>query len=368
MRILILADRDWLHPNTGGHGLHIEHNAKYWTAWGHEVTLVTGRNPGDLNVPLEHGVEVRRYGNRVSVHAIAAARGVFRRLPEADVVLEYINGICWLTPLWLKTPSVALVHHVHREMYVREFGPAGTVPAAVAESFPLRRFYRGRPFITVSETAKEELAGAHGFKPSDVSVVYPGVDASQFETFGKASSPRLVFLGRLKKYKQVDKLIELLPSLPSLELDVVGGGDHEEELRRLAVRRGVQDRVVFHGHVDHRKKNEILARAWLGATCSIAEGWSSSTIEAAVCGTPTVAFPEGGLRESIVDGVTGVHVKSDGELLSTVGRLLDDDALRTKLSEQARARALELSWERSARSMIEILSEAAGATRDGAGR
>lgn len=360
MRILILADRDWLHPNTGGHGLHIEHNAKYWTEWGHEVSLLVGRNPKGLNRPLEHGVGVHRFGNRVSVHGIAAAMGAFGRLPKADVVLEYINGICWMTPLWLRTPSVSLVHHVHRDMYVREFGPAGSLPAAVAESFPLRRFYRGRPFITVSETAKAELADSHGFDPHDVSVVYPGVDSSQFEIGRKADSPRLVFLGRLKKYKQVDKLIDLLPSIPSLELDVVGDGDHKDDLRRLAARNGVEDRVVFHGHVSHQRKNEILARAWLGATCSIAEGWSSSTIEAAVCGTPTVAFPEGGLRESIVDGVTGLHVTSDSELLSSVRTLIDDVELRTRLSRQARERALELSWERSASSILEILSEAAG--------
>ena len=46
-------------------------------------------------------------------------RGVGR---DADVVLEVINGITFLTPLWLRKPRVAMVHHVHRELYIGEFG------------------------------------------------------------------------------------------------------------------------------------------------------------------------------------------------------------------------------------------------------
>ncbi len=356
MRILILADRDWLHPNTGGHGLHIENNVKYWTEWGHEVTIIAGRNPGELNVPLAHDVAVKRYGNRVTIHAIAAVLGVRNRLPAADVVLEYINGICWFTPLWLRSPSVTLVHHVHRDMYSAEFGRLGRIPALVAETLPLKLFYRKRRFIAVSQATKDELTSTCGLTPENISVVHPGVDIGDFRLFEKAQSPTMVFLGRLKAYKRVDKLITLLASVPDLTLDVIGDGDAEADLRRTAASQGVSDRVVFHGFVDHQRKNELLGRAWLAATCSTAEGWSSSTIEAAACGTPTIAYPIGGLRESIVHRETGLHVLSDEELLDGVRWLVGDQHTRTKLSRQARARALTLNWEQSARGILNELA------------
>ena len=64
-------------------------------------------------------------GSRVTVFpraAWAVRRGLAR---DADVVLEVVNGIAFLTPLWLRKPRVTLVHHIHRDHYVTELGPRG---------------------------------------------------------------------------------------------------------------------------------------------------------------------------------------------------------------------------------------------------
>jgi glycosyltransferase involved in cell wall biosynthesis len=103
----------------------------------------------------------------------------------------------------------------------------------------------------------------------------------------------------------------------------------------------------------------LLSRSWLAATASAAEGWSSATLEAAASGTPTVAHPVGGLRESIVNGQTGFHGETLNDLVAATQRLVDDEPLRTRLSVQARARAEVLSWERSARGTLEVLQAAA---------
>ncbi len=59
-------------------------------------------------------------------------------------MLEVVNGITFLTPLWLRKPSVTLVHHVHRDHYVAEMGRKGALAATVAETLPLRLLYRER--------------------------------------------------------------------------------------------------------------------------------------------------------------------------------------------------------------------------------
>ena len=65
-------------------------------------------------------------GTRLTVFPRAAwaclRRGLAR---DADVVLEVVNGITFLTPLWLRRPRVALVHHIHRDHYVAEMGRPG---------------------------------------------------------------------------------------------------------------------------------------------------------------------------------------------------------------------------------------------------
>ena len=127
MHILVLTDRDWTHPQGGGTGTNLYGQVSRWLAWGHRVTVIAGSYDGADRVerPTE-GLEIHRMGTRLTVFPRAAwaylRRGVGR---DADVVLEVINGITFLTPLWCRKPRVALVHHVHRDHYVTELGRRG---------------------------------------------------------------------------------------------------------------------------------------------------------------------------------------------------------------------------------------------------
>ncbi len=81
--------------------------------------MIAGAYPGSGTVRRETPNLVVHYmGGRATVfpRAIwAVLRGLGR---DADVVFEVINGITFLTPLWLRRPRVALVNHPHRDLYV----------------------------------------------------------------------------------------------------------------------------------------------------------------------------------------------------------------------------------------------------------
>ena len=143
--ILVLTDRDWTHPQGGGTGTNLYGQVSRWVAWGHRVTVVAGDYPGaEAREELGPNLTVHRMGTRLTVFPRAAwaclRRGLAR---DADVVLEVVNGITFLTPLWLRRPRVALVHHIHRDHYVAEMGRPGAVAALLAETLPLRLLYRG---------------------------------------------------------------------------------------------------------------------------------------------------------------------------------------------------------------------------------
>src|ERR1700683_3907064 len=135
LKILVLADRDWTHPQGGGTGANVYANVVRWAEWGHDVTVVAGEYPGCARVEqAAPNLLVHRIGGRATVFPRAAwsvLRGIGR---DADVVFEVINGIVFLTPLWLRKPRVALVNHPHRDLYVGEFGPRlGRLLAALFE-------------------------------------------------------------------------------------------------------------------------------------------------------------------------------------------------------------------------------------------
>ena len=355
MHVLILTDRDWTHPQAGGTGAHLDALVPRWLQWGHRVTILTGAHAKAPSLERSGNLTIYRKGSRSTVFPFAILRRLTGKLPRADVTLEIINGVCWLAPLWGLGPRVSLVHHVHRRMYVDEMGPKGRIAAFLLETLPLLMIYRRSSFLTVSEATKSELVEAHALPNSAVKVVYPGIDSTNFTPLRKGPAPTMLYLGRLKAYKRIELLFDVLAALPDLSLDIVGDGDHGAKLREIALMRGLDDRVRFHGFVDDETRRKKLAEAWLAVTASNTEGWSLSTIEAAASGTPTVAFPVGGLKESIVNGETGIHVDSLDQFIAAVDLIVSDEELRTRLSVQARARAMTLSWDKAARETLAAL-------------
>ena len=204
--ILLLTDRDWTHPQGGGTGANLFGQVIHWLEWGHRVTVVAGAYDGAERVSRPApGLELHHMGSRVSVFpraAWAVRRGLAR---DADVVLEVVNGIVFWTPLWLgDKPRVTLVHHIHRDHYVTELGRVGAVAAMALETAPLKLLYSGgSPFLTISEAAKADITEL-GVPPEDVHVGYLGVVGFDEELPARSETPRLLYLGRLKKYKRIE--------------------------------------------------------------------------------------------------------------------------------------------------------------------
>jgi glycosyltransferase involved in cell wall biosynthesis/O-antigen/teichoic acid export membrane protein len=357
MHILLLADRDWTHPQTGGNGTNLYGQASRWVAWGHRVTVIAGGYPGAK--PFEQPgplVTIHRMGTRVTVFpraTWAVMRGKIGR--DADVVLEVINGITFLTPLWLRRPHVALVHHIHRSMYIDELGRLGAIAAFLMETLPLRLLYRDTPFITISEAARQDLV-AHGIPRENVHVAYLGVEPPQFGSAPRAAEPTLLYVGRLKLYKRIEILMDVLEAIPEARLEIAGDGDHRPALEAEIERRGLSERVRMHGYVDERRKAELYAHAWVSLTASSAEGWCLTVMEAAVHGTPSAALRVGGLPESIVDGETGALAHTPAELAERVKEMIERPELREQLGEGARARATSFTWEHAAKTSLQVLT------------
>ncbi|HEV2811645.1 MAG TPA: glycosyltransferase [Solirubrobacteraceae bacterium] len=359
--ILVLTDRDWTHPQGGGTGTNLYGQIARWVAWGHRVTVVAGDYPGAKKVEeLAPNLVVHRMGTRLTVFPRAAWATLRGLADDADVVLEVVNGIAFFTPLWwwLRKPRVALVHHVHQEHYVHELGTRGRVAAFLLERLPLRFLYRGTRVLTISNAAREDLVEL-GVDNERIHVVYMGVENEQFHRTERAERPTLLYLGRLKQYKRLEVLLDVLEAVPEAHLEVAGEGSHRDVFEQEIDQRGLRDRVTLHGLVEEDAKAELYGRAWVTLTASSAEGWCLTVMEAAACGTPSAALEVGGLAESIVDGQTGVLAETPEELAGAVRDLVRDPARRDRLGDAAEARARGFTWDRTAQENLAVLERAA---------
>jgi glycosyltransferase involved in cell wall biosynthesis/O-antigen/teichoic acid export membrane protein len=354
VHILVLTDRDWTHPQGGGTGTNLFGHVSRWLAWGHRVSVIGAGYEGA--VPVERIGELTMY--RVGGRSTVFPRTIFKQwrglVPDADVVLEVINGITFLTPLWLRKPHAALVHHVHTQHYEREMGRAGKVAGLFLETLPLKLLYPGSKFVVISHATQRDLE-PFGVREDSVTVNYIGVELEAFAPGERAPEPRLLYLGRLKRYKRIELLLDVVEGIPGSVLEIAGDGDHRPAIEKEIERRGLGERVRLHGHVDERQKLELLQRAWVNLTASSAEGWCLTVMEAAACATPSAAIGVGGLPESIDDGVTGLLADDGPGLTAAAKRIVDDPELRDRMGRAALERAREFTWDRTARRTLDVL-------------
>jgi glycosyltransferase involved in cell wall biosynthesis len=357
---------NWLdreNPRSGGAEIHLHETFGRLAARGHSVTALVSGWPGCPRRARLDGIDVHRTGSRYGF-SLAAPRYFRKVLADEpfDVVVEDLNKIPAFTTRWAGAPTVLLVHHLFGgTAFQAAPWPVALVTWLLERTVPVE--YRNVPVVAVSESTRDDLVH-RGMDPSRISVVPNGIDLERY-TPGRADEryprPTLVFLGRLSRYKRVDMVIAAVSRLAELGHDVhflvAGAGSERERLERAADRLGVAERVDFLGFVSEEHKLEILRRSWIHVLTSEKEGWGISNLEAAACGTPTVASDAPGLRESVVHGETGLLVPHGDlhALTSALAALLTDADARASLEIGARRFAERFTWNASARGMEGVL-------------
>jgi glycosyltransferase involved in cell wall biosynthesis len=369
LRILVVNWLDRENPQSGGAETHLHEVFGRLAARGHQVTALVSGWAGCAPRAQLDGIDVHRAGRRYTF-SLAGPRYYRRHLAEPgfDVVVEDLNKVPLFTPWWTDAPVVLLCHHLFGATAFHA-GPPPLAAATWLLERPIPKVYRNVPTVAVSESTRADLI-ARGLPSERVEVVTNGIDVERYtpDPAGRrADRPTLLYMGRLKKYKRVDLVIEAVARLAESGIDVrllVGGtGDEAEELHDLAGLLGVVDRVGFLGYVSEEDKLELMRTSWLHVLASEKEGWGISNLEAAACGTPSVAADAPGLRESVVDGRTGVLVAPDDAdaLAAGIRTLIDDRRLRETMGREARRFSERFTWDAAADAFEALLSRVVGA-------
>ena len=363
MRILIVNWLDRENPQAGGAEAHLHETFGRLTERGHEVTLLASGWKGcDPRAELD-GISVHRTGARYTF-SLAAPRYFRRNLADCpfDVVVEDLNKVPLFTKYWTSAPVVALVHHLFGTTAFQE----AWFPLAAATWLlerPIPRVFHTAPTIAVSASTREDL-GRRGLDTSLIEVIPNGIDLEHYTPHPeglRTPEPSLLFLGRLKKYKGVELLVRAVALLASeglhVTLRVGGNGDDRPRLEKITRDLGIEDNVHFLGFVNEEDKLELFRTSWLHGLTSPNEGWGISIMEASACGTPSVASDVPGLRESVVDGGTGLLVPHGDvrALANAMAALLNDDERRHAMGRQARSFAEHYSWDACADQMEAFL-------------
>ncbi|HEV2769345.1 MAG TPA: glycosyltransferase [Solirubrobacteraceae bacterium] len=371
--------------DAGGQNVHVAALARALARRGARVVVHTRRDDPRLEarLPMAGGVEVHH------IHAgPAAALAKDDLLPYMDAFAEHLE-IAWRAD----RPDV-----VHSHFWMSGHAAlraAGRLGIPVAHTFHalgvVKRRYQGardtsppererierdilgraaRIIATCTDEAFELMRmGAPRRKPA---VVPCGVDLRQFRPDGPAEPRpagrrRLAVIGRLVERKGVGNAITALADLPDTDLVVAGGpppgdlaGDREaQRLTALAQELGVADRVELRGRLRHDTLPALLRSVDAVVCVPWYEPFGIVPVEAMACGVPVVASAVGGMVDTVVDGVTGIHVppRDPERLAATLGPLLADESRRASLGAAGVRRARKLyDWDRIAGATQEVYS------------
>jgi colanic acid/amylovoran biosynthesis glycosyltransferase len=199
--------------------------------------------------------------------------------------------------------------------------------------------------VCISDFTRSQLMAVVGEDQwHKLHVVRCGIEPAAYDRVGEppAGRPRVLCVGRLVPEKGQSVLLHAFARLADrgvdAELELVGYGPAENDLKRLAERLGLANRVIFAGAVGQDAIGAHYEAASVFCLPSFWEGIPVVLMEALACRRPVIATAVAGVRELVREGKTGLLVSPgrEDELADALERLLEDPALRRRMGEAGR--------------------------------
>ncbi|MEH0973268.1 glycosyltransferase [Micromonospora sp. CPCC 205546] len=380
--------------DAGGQNTHVAELSAALAAAGHDVRVYTRRDAVDLPVTVRSpdGYDV--------VHVPAGPAEPVAK----DALLPHMKEFSrWLVDRWRGGDWLPEVIHAHFWMsglaalaasrqtgvpVVQTYHALGVVKRrhqGVQDTSPARRIgYErelGRAVDRVVAQCRDEVGELvrMGVPRSRITVVPSGVNLRTFAPLGPSAEreegrPRILTVGRLVERKGFQTVVRAMAYVPGAECVVVGGppaglletDPYARRLRALAVTCGVADRVRLLGAVPR----EEMGRWYRSADVLVAAPWYEpfglTPLEAMACGVPVVGTAVGGIKDTVVEGVTGdlVPARDPRALGAAIQGLLDDRIRRFAYAAAARERARRrYSWAATAERLVEVYGDVAAVRR-----
>lgn len=286
--------------------------------------------------------------------ALSMIRGVARKSRQFDVVVCFSQKsfvIASLAKPLMRRPILWFMNDI--------LSPSHFSRGLIRFLITLSRYSADR--IALNSQASLHIWLGAGGRRRGVSVIYPGVPEEQIadqlrdeqriasyrRQYSADGKPLVGMFGRISRWKGQEVFLKALTRLPEVNAVIAGGAlfdeaDHERRLQELARELGLEQRVVFAGHVDNAMA--LMAACDVIAHCSTApEPFGLVIAEAMLVGTPVIASDAGGAREIVTPSETGqlTPLKDDAALAVAIRRYLENPTWSRQLAQKARAWAEE---------------------------
>lgn len=167
-------------------------------------------------------------------------------------------------------------------------------------------------FIANSKFVQERIKRTYN---RESTVIYPPVDIDKFTLYEEKEDFYLT-ASRLVPYKKTKLIVEAFNKMPDKKLLVIGSGEEYESIKKIA-----KDNITLLGYQSDEVLISTMQKA-KGFIYAAIEDFGIIPIEAMACGTPVIALNEGGTKETVIDGTTGIHFEEQSQqsIIDAIGK------------------------------------------------
>lgn len=346
MKIAFIITRS---DDIGGAQIHVRDLSTALRSAGHDAVVLAGTN-GDLADQLRtRGVPyyplqylAREVGPLNDLRCISELRATLRTI-RPDIISTHSTKAGFVGRIAGKSLGIPTVFTAHGWGFTDGRPPLQSLAFWAVERVSAPWAAR---IITVCESDRTAAIRARVASSKRLVTIHnamPDVDATLRAQPGM-SPPKLVMVARLSHWKDHPALLQALAELQELDwqLEFIGEGPLRESVETLTASLGLASRVNFLGY--RRDIPARLADAQIFVLMSKWEGFPRSILEAMRAGLPVVASDVGGVRESVVDGMTGYVIPrgDPARLRECLGELIANPARRVQMGQAGRARYEEM--------------------------
>jgi glycosyltransferase involved in cell wall biosynthesis len=290
--------------------------------------------PGEHPYPSVHlrSWQRRRPGRTPVLSPRGLTRALRRVDPDCVVVWEY-GAASLQTLAWCRRHHRAYVIFTECTPQIDSMLPGWQLALH-------RRVARQADGVIAASSAARQRLLALGVPEERITVALQAADVEPFRAAATARPDagrlRVISVGRLVPDKNFATLIRATPA--DAELEIVGTGFLEDELKRLASGQSAQ--VTFRGHVPPEQLPDLYAAADVYALVSTYEPFGVAVREAAAAGLPIVCSRAAGAAGDVaIEGRNALLVDPDdvGAVADALARLAADPELRRRMGEASRA-------------------------------
>lgn len=210
--------------------------------------------------------------------------------------------------------------------------------------------------ICLTNNDKNLIIMKYNIPHSKIEIVPNGVDDSYFykRNITKKKIISLLFVGRLSKQKQVNRLINAVEFIKNtVEVNIVGEGEEYKKLETLVINKNLTN-VNFHGSLYGKKLNNLYRKSDIFVLTSEREGMPLVLLEAAAMGLPIITSKLPEIYEIFKNNVTYVDTNNSYVLANKIDTLINDIKLQKKMSKNLNELAKLYSWENTVSQILEI--------------